>query len=71
VRLALRDGTESTQGKPPLEDRKNFVLANFERLDNKTMAEILDISVHTMRRLCHEYGLKRYGKKSEPRRKTA
>lgn len=72
VRLEHRDGSQSTQGKPPLDDRKNFVLANFERLDNKTMADILDISVHTMRRLCHEYGLKRYGKKDRPaRRKTA
>jgi hypothetical protein len=72
VRLEMRDGSQATQGKPPLEDRKNFVLANFERMDNKTMADILDISVHTMRRLCHEYGLKRYGKKqTESRRKTA
>lgn len=65
VRIAFSDGTESAHGKPPLEDRKNFVHANFERMDNKTMAEILDISVHTMRRLCHEYGLKRHGKKKK------
>ncbi len=62
VRLEMRDGTQSTQGKPPLEDRRNFVIANFDRMDNKTMAEILDISVHTMRRLCHEYGLRRHGR---------
>ncbi len=62
VRIRMRDGTETTHGKPPLEDRKNFVFANFERMDNKTMAEILGISVHTMRRLCHEYGLKRHPK---------
>ncbi|MDF1565539.1 MAG: hypothetical protein P1V51_21050 [Deltaproteobacteria bacterium] len=62
VRLELSDGSESAHGKPPLEDRRAFVSANFERMDNKTMADILDISVHTMRRLCHEYGLKRHGK---------
>lgn len=73
VRLEMRDGTQSTQGKPPLADRRNFVLANFERMDNKTMAQILEISVHTMRRLCHEFGLKRHrkDKSTEKLRKTA
>ncbi len=68
VRIRLRDGTETTHGKPPLEDRKNFVFANFDRMDNKTMAEILGISVHTMRRLCHEYGLKRHPKPEKARK---
>lgn len=63
VRIRMHDGTEAAHGRPPLEDRKNFVLANFDRMDNKTMAEILGISVHTMRRLCHDYGLKRHGRK--------
>lgn len=68
VRLRLRDGSESAHGKPPLEDRRNFIVANFERMDNKTMSEILGISVHTMRRLCHEYGLKRHGKAARARK---
>lgn len=63
VRIRMHDGTEAAHGRPPLDDRKNFVLANFDRMDNKTMAEILGISVHTMRRLCHDYGLKRHGRK--------
>ena len=63
VRIRMRDGTEAAHGRPPLEDRKNFVIANFDRMDNKTMAEVLGISVHTMRRLCHDYGLKRQGRK--------
>jgi len=72
VRIRMRDGSETAHGRPPLDDRKNFVIANFDRMDNKTMAEILGISVHTMRRLCHDYGLKRQGrKKSEARRQTA
>ncbi len=72
VRIRMRDGSESAHGRPPLDDRKNFVLANFDRMDNKTMAEILGISVHTMRRLCHDYGLKRQGrKKPAASRKTA
>lgn len=61
VRIQHPGGDESAHGKPPLEDRRNFVRANFERMDNRTMADILGISVHTMRRLCHEYGLKRHG----------
>lgn len=65
VRLQLSDGTHSAHGKPPLEDRRAFVLANFDRMDNRTMAEILGISVHTMRRLCHEYGLRRHGTKKK------
>jgi hypothetical protein len=72
VRLQMRDGTQSTVGKPPLGDRKQFILANFDRMDNKSMAEILAISVHTMRRLCHEYGLKRHGQEKDvERRKSA
>lgn len=71
VRIEMRDGTQTAHGKPPLDDRKNFVLANFDHMDNKTMAEILEISVHTMRRLCHDYGLKRHGKKKAARRKAA
>jgi len=62
-RLELSDGSSSAHGKPPLDDRKAFVCANFERMDNKQMADILEISVHTMRRLCHEYGLRRHAKK--------
>ncbi len=64
VRLEMRDGSQSAHGKPPMEDRRNFVLANFDRMSNKNMAEILEISVHTMRRLCHEYGLRRHGSKA-------
>jgi len=64
IRLQLRDGSERTHGRPPMDDRKAFIIANFERMDNKAMAEIVDISVHTMRRLCHEYGLKRRRKAS-------
>ena len=71
VRLEMRDGTASTVGKPPLDDRRNFVLANFDRLDNQTMAEILEISVHPMRRLCHEYGLKRHGRQAKELRKKS
>jgi len=71
VRIQMRDGTQTAHGKPPLDDRKNFVVANFEHMDNKTMAEILEISVHTMRRLCHDYGLKRHGKKKAPKRAAA